>query len=71
MLVYETKLKGNQHQYERLNEAIRTGLFIRNSCLRFWEDGNAKSRYDLYKYVTRLAKDTDFPWAKKLNSQAR
>ncbi|NEP02852.1 MAG: transposase [Symploca sp. SIO2E9] len=71
MIVYEAKLKGNQHQYERLNEAIRTGLFIRNSCLRFWEDGNALSRYDLYNYVTRLAKDADFPWAKKLNSQAR
>ncbi|NEP01142.1 MAG: transposase [Symploca sp. SIO2E9] len=71
MLVYEAKLKGNQHQYERLNEAIRTGLFIRNSCLRFWEDGNAKSRNDLYKYVTRLAKNTDFPWTNKLNSQAR
>ncbi|NEO99382.1 MAG: transposase [Symploca sp. SIO2E9] len=71
MIVYEANLKGNQHQYERLNEAIRTGLFIGNSCLRFWEDGNALSRYDLYKYVTRLAKDAGFPWAKKLNSQAR
>ncbi|MGQ4647003.1 RNA-guided endonuclease TnpB family protein [Lyngbya aestuarii] len=71
MLVYEAKLKGNINQYERLNEAIRTGLFIRNSCLRFWEDGNAKSRNDLYKYVTRLARNTDFPWTKNLNSQAR
>jgi len=71
MLVYEAKLRGNQHQYERLNEVIRTGLFVRNSCLRFWEDGQAKSRNDLYKYVTRLAKDSNFPWTKKLNSQAR
>ncbi|MDJ1185746.1 RNA-guided endonuclease InsQ/TnpB family protein [Roseofilum casamattae] len=71
MLVYEAKLKGKQYQYGRLNEAIRTGLFIRNSCLRYWEDGQAKSRYDLYKYVTKLAKDGDFPWAGKLNSQAR
>jgi len=71
MLVYEAKLKGKQYQYRRLDEAIRTGLFIRNSCLRYWEDGHAKSRNDLYKYVTRLAKDSDFPWASKLNSQAR
>ncbi|EAW33658.1 transposase [Lyngbya sp. PCC 8106] len=71
MLVYEAKLKGDKHQYERLNEAIRTGLFVRNSCLRIWEDGNAKSRNDLYKYVTRLAKNKDFPWTNKLNSQAR
>ncbi|NEO97881.1 MAG: transposase [Symploca sp. SIO2E9] len=52
-------------------DAATYALLPDNSCLRFWEDGNAKSRYDLYKYVTRLAKDTDFPWAKKLNSQAR
>ncbi|NER22934.1 MAG: transposase [Symploca sp. SIO1C2] len=71
MLVYEAKLKGKQYQYERLNEAIRTGLFIRNSCLRYWEDGHAKSRNDLYKYVTLLAKNSDFPWASRLNSQAR
>ncbi len=71
MLVYEAKLKGKQYQYERLDEAIRTGLFIRNSCLRYWEDGHAKSRNDLYKYVTRLAKERDFPWTSKLNSQAR
>ncbi len=71
MLVYEAKLKGKQYQYRWLDEAIRTGLFIRNSCLRYWEDGHAKSRNDLYKYVTRLAKDSDFPWASKLNSQAR
>ena len=71
MLVYEAKLKGKDEQYKRLDAAIRTGLFVRNSCLRFWEDGHAKSRNDLYKYVTQLAKDKDFPWAKLLNSQAR
>ena len=49
MLVYEAKLKGKQYQYERLDETIRTGLFVRNYCLRYWEDGHAKSRNDLYK----------------------
>ncbi|NET59742.1 MAG: transposase [Symploca sp. SIO2E6] len=71
MLVYEAKLKGKQYQYEQLNEAIRTGLFIRNSCLRYWEDGHAKSRNDLYKYVTLLAKNSNFTWVSRLNSQAR
>ena len=71
MLVYEAKLKGKQNQYDRLNEAIRTGLFVRNSCLRLWVDGLAKSRNDLYKYCKELAANPDFPWAKKLNSMAR
>ncbi|MEQ8960261.1 MAG: transposase, partial [Coleofasciculus sp. C2-GNP5-27] len=71
MIVYEGKLKGKDYQYRRLDEAIRTGLFIRNACLRHWEDGDAKSRNDLYKYCTSLGKNKEFPWAGKLNSQAR
>lgn len=65
LLVYEAKLKGKQNQDDRLNEAIRTGLFVRNSCLRLWVDGLAKSRNDLYKYCKELANNPDFPWAKK------
>jgi hypothetical protein len=38
MLVIEAKLKGTQSQYSKLDEAIRTGQFIRNTCLRYWED---------------------------------
>ncbi|MGK7926957.1 MAG: RNA-guided endonuclease TnpB family protein, partial [Spirulina sp.] len=34
MLVIEAKLKGTQSQYIKLDEAIRTAQFIRNSCLR-------------------------------------
>ncbi len=71
MLVYEAKLEGNQDQYRRLDEAIRTGLFIRNSCLRFWLDGHGKSRNDLNRYCKVLADNPEFPWAKKLNSMAR
>ncbi len=71
MIVYEGKLKGKDYQYRRLDETIRTGLFIRNACLRHWEDGEAKSRNDLYKYCTSLGKNKEFPWAGKLNSQAR
>jgi len=71
MVVYEGKLKGKKCQYRRLDEAIRTGLFIRNACLRYWEDGQAKTRNDLSKYCTILGHCKEFPWAGKLNSQAR
>lgn len=38
MLVFEAKLEGKSEQYERLDEAIRTARFIRNSCIRYWID---------------------------------
>ena len=71
MLVYEAKLKGTIDQYGKLDEAIRTGLFVRNACIRLWMDKEAKSRNDLYKHCKTLADNPDFPWAKLLNSQAR
>lgn len=71
MLVYESKLKGTQEQYGKLDEAIRTSLFVRNACIRSWMDGESKSRNDVYKYCKVLADNPEFPWAKKLNSQAR
>ncbi len=61
MLVYEAKLKGEISQYRKLDEAIRTGVFIRNACIRFWMDGLAKSRNDLYKYCKVLADNPDLP----------
>jgi len=69
MLVFETKLYGTKEQFGILDEVLRTALFIRNKCLRLWEDRQAKSRNDLYRYCKTLA--DLFPWAKKLNSQAR
>ena len=39
MLVYESKLQGTKNQYKRLDEAIRTGRFVRNSVIRAWIDG--------------------------------
>jgi putative transposase len=33
MLVFEAKIERTKEQYERLDEAIRTALFVRNSCL--------------------------------------
>lgn len=71
MLVIEAKLKGTQLQYSKLDEAIRTGQFIRNTCLRHWEDNKEVTRNDLQKLCAVLAKNKEIPWAKKLNSQAR
>lgn len=69
MLVFEAKLQGDKVQYEALDEAPRTSLFVRNKALRYWMDGLEKSRSDLNKYCRVLAQE--FPWAKKLNSMAR
>jgi putative transposase len=71
MLVIEAKLKGTQSQYDKLDEAIRTGQFIRNTCLRYWEGNKGVTRNDLQKLCSVLAKNKETPWTKKLNSQAR
>ena len=71
MLVFESKLDGMQQQYDALDEAIRTARFIRNSCLKYWQENKGIGRYDLSRYCAILADCPDFPWAKKLNSMAR
>jgi putative transposase len=71
LLVFEFKLKGKTEQFNKIDEAIRTGQFIRNACLRFWKENRGTSKNDLQKYCAVLAAKPDFPWAKKLNSQAR
>jgi putative transposase len=71
MLVFEAKLQGASDQYKRLDEALRTGRFVRNMCLKYWLDGYALSRNDLNKYCKVLADNPEFPWVKKLNSMAR
>jgi putative transposase len=63
-------LEGTQNQYERLDEAIRPGRFVRNSIIRAWMDGQVKSRNDAYTYCQILADNPEFPWARLLNSQA-
>jgi putative transposase len=69
MLVFEAKLEGKKQQYERLDEAIRTARFIRNSCIRYWMDNQKIGRYELSAYCKVLAQE--FHWANKLNSMAR
>ncbi|NES64577.1 MAG: IS200/IS605 family element transposase accessory protein TnpB [Okeania sp. SIO2D1] len=71
MLVYEMKLKGTENQYRRLDEAIRTGRFVRNSVIRAWLDGQVKSRNDAYKHCKVLSDNSEFPWVSRLNSMAR
>ncbi|MFW6358928.1 MAG: RNA-guided endonuclease TnpB family protein, partial [Chroococcales cyanobacterium] len=34
MLVLEFKVKAKKHQYQAIDEAIRTTQFIRNKCVR-------------------------------------
>lgn len=69
MLVLEFKAYGKQNQYSGIDEAIRTGQFIRNKCLRLWMDEPGKTKYDLNKYCAVLA--SEFPFANILNSTAR
>jgi putative transposase len=69
MLVLEAKLEGTNEQYGRLDEAIRTARFVRNSCVRYWMDNRDIGRYELSAYCAVLAKE--FEWANKLNSMAR
>ncbi len=71
MLVYEMKLQGTYCQYRSLDEAIRTGRFVRNSVIRAWLDGQVKSRNDAYKHCKLLSDNPEFPWATRLNSMAR
>ncbi|HAX76941.1 MAG TPA: transposase [Cyanobacteria bacterium UBA11372] len=71
MIIYESKLEGTKHQYEQLDQAIRTARFVRNSIIRAWMDGQVKSRNDAYTYCKVLSDHPLFPWANQLNSQAR
>ena len=69
MLIYEYKLHGNKAQYEAIDEAIRITQFIRNKASRLWMDSRGITGSDLNIACTQLAKD--YPFASKLNSQAR
>jgi putative transposase len=65
------KLQGSHCQYRKLDEAIRTGRFVRNSIIRAWIDGQVKSRNDAYKHCKVLSGNPEFPWVSRLNSMAR
>lgn len=69
MIVIECKIKAKQYQLTAIDEAIRTGQFVRNKALRYWMDNKGVGKYDLNKYCRVLAKE--FAFANKLNSTAR
>lgn len=69
MIVIEYKIKAKQHQYLAIDEAIRTGQFVRNKALRYWLDNKGVNKYDLNKYCRVIAKEYGF--ANELNSTAR
>jgi putative transposase len=71
MIVLEYKVKGKQHQYNAIDDAIRTTQFIRNKAIRYWMDADRELKIDkfaLNKYSTELRKE--FPFAADLNSMA-
>ncbi len=68
MLVFEFKAYGKKEQYHKSDEAIRTGQFIRNKCLRYWMDNRGVGRKELYKYCTQLR--AEFGFVKGLYSHA-
>ena len=68
VFVLEYKLKGKESQYRAIDEAIRTVQFVRNKCLRYWEDNRGVGQKDIYKHATALRKE--FSFVKDLNSTA-
>ena len=69
MFVIEYKIKAKQRQFQAIDEAIRTGQFVRNKALRYWMDNKRVNKYDLNKYCRILA--NKYPFANNLNSTAR
>jgi putative transposase len=69
VIVIEYKIKAKQYQYLAIDEAIRTGQFVRNKALRNWMDNKGVNKYDLNKYCRIIAKEYNF--ADRLNSTAR
>ena len=62
MLVVEAKLKnGTPEQYNRLDEAIRTSQFVRNSCVRHCLDNQGKTRNALQKLCAVLPNNKETP----------
>ena len=71
MLVLEYKVKAKKHQYDAINEAIRTTQFIRNKAIRYWMDAPKEAKINkiaLNNYSTALRKE--FKYVEELNSMA-
>jgi putative transposase len=68
-VIVEFTLKGTPRQYRALDEAIRTTQFIRNKCVRWWQDTRGITPADLNRYCRVLAQE--YAFVCKLNSMAR
>ena len=73
MIVLEYKIKAKQYQYQAIDEAIRTGQFVRNKALRYWMDNKGVNKYDLNKYCRVIAKEYSFGGlrSKRTNNNAK
>jgi putative transposase len=69
VITLEFRLVGGQRQFTALDEAIRTTQFIRNKCVRLWQDTCDTTLADLSGYCRILAQE--YPFVRRLNSQAR
>lgn len=69
MLILEYKVDASKAQQKRIDEAIRIVQFIRNKCLRLWQDERGITHNALQCSCSQLAKE--YPFAALLNSQAR
>jgi putative transposase len=67
MLVFEYKLDAAPAQYTRMDEAIRSAQFVRNTCLRLWMDMSGITANDLQVNCSQLAQAS--PFAAQLNAQ--
>jgi putative transposase len=57
MIILEFRLAGKPRQFNAIDEAIRTTQFIRNKCVRYWQDTRGIKLYDLNKYCASLAEE--------------
>jgi putative transposase len=69
MVNLEFKLKGTSRQYQAIGDAIRTTQFIRNKCVRLWQDTPGITPADLNGYCRVLAQE--YAFVRRLNSMAR
>jgi putative transposase len=69
MVTLEFRLVGKPRQYAALDEAMRTAQFIRNKCVRLWQDIGGTTLSDLSRYCRILAQE--YAFVRKLNSMAR
>jgi IS605 OrfB family transposase len=68
MITLEFKLKGHKHQFQAIDNAIRTVQFVRNKCVRLWMDSKGIGKKEVYQYTTTLRKE--FKYVEALNSSA-